>query len=126
MTGRNTRNAPTRGRERGLEQARHFHDTTEHPLPIATAHVAIPTPPRYMNRLAKHFEHRVAVVRDERSASVAFQDAPCTMQASDTHLDIRIEAADPATLTRIQDVVAKHLKQVAAKETFDVEWSVAG
>jgi len=95
-------------------------------LPIATAHVAIPTPPRYMNRLAKHFEHRVAVVREEHSASVAFQEAPCTMQASDTHLDIRIEAADPATLTRIQDVVAKHLKQVAAKETFDVAWSVAG
>jgi len=31
-----------------------------------------------------------------------------------------------ASLTRIQDVVAKHLKQVAAKKTFDVEWSVAG
>jgi len=79
-----------------------------------------------MNRLAKHFEHRVTVVRDERSASVAFQDAPCTMQASDTHLDITIEAADPATLTRLQDVVAKHLKQVASQETFDVEWSMAG
>ena len=94
-------------------------------LPIATAHVAIPTAPRYMNRLAKHFEHRVAVVRDERSASVAFQDAPCTMQANDTHLDIKIEAADPTTLTRIQDVVAKHLKQVASQETFDIEWSLA-
>jgi hypothetical protein len=60
------------------------------------------------------------------AASVAFQDAPCTMRASDTHLDITIEAADPAALTRLQDVVAKHLKQVASQETFDVEWSVAG
>jgi hypothetical protein len=78
-----------------------------------------------MNRLAKHFEHRVAVVRDERSASVAFQDAPCTMLASDTHLDIRIEAADSVTLARIQDVIAKHLKQVASQETFDIAWSGA-
>jgi hypothetical protein len=78
-----------------------------------------------MNRLAKHFEHRVAVERDERSAKVAFPGAPCAMQASDTHLDIRIEADDAATLTRIQDVVTKHLKQVASRETFEVEWLAA-
>jgi hypothetical protein len=79
-----------------------------------------------MNRLAKHFEHRVTVERQERRASVAFPGAPCAMQASDTHLDIRIEAQDAATLTRIQEVVTKHLKQVASQETFEVEWSVAG
>jgi hypothetical protein len=78
-----------------------------------------------MNRLAKHFEHRVAVERHARSASVVFPGAPCAMQASDTHLDIRIEADDAATLTRIQDVVTKHLKQVASQETFEVDWSVA-
>jgi hypothetical protein len=88
--------------------------------------VAIPDPARYMNRLARHFEHRVTVERHERNASVAFRDAPCTMQASDTHLDIRIVAADLATLTRIQDVVTKHLKQVASRETFEVEWSTVG
>jgi hypothetical protein len=93
-------------------------------MPTATAHVAIPTPPRYMNRLAKHFEHRVAVQRDERSANVAFPDAPCTMQASDTHLDIRIDAASSEQLARLQEVVTKHLKQVASQEAFDVEWSV--
>jgi len=88
--------------------------------------VAIPDPARYMNRLARHFVHRVTVERHEHNASVAFPDAPCTMQASDTHLDIRIVAADLATLTRIQDVVTKHLKQVASRETFEVEWSTDG
>jgi len=33
-----------------------------------------------MNRLVKHFEHRVAVNRHESSASVEFPGAPCTMQ----------------------------------------------
>ena len=94
-------------------------------MPLATAHVAIADPPRYMNRLAKHFEHRVAVDRHARNASVAFAGAPCAMQASDTHLDIRIEADDAATLARIQDVVTKHLKQVASQETFEVEWSTS-
>ena len=94
-------------------------------MPIATTHVAIADPPRYMNRLAKHFEHRVAVERHARNTRVAFPGAPCAMQASDTHLDIRIEADDAATLTRIQDVVTKHLKQVASQETFEVKWSAA-
>jgi hypothetical protein len=79
-----------------------------------------------MNRLAKHFEHRVSVQREERSASVAFPDAPCTMQATDTHIDIRIDAASSEQLARLQEVVTKHLKQVASQETFDVEWSVTG
>jgi hypothetical protein len=77
-----------------------------------------------MKRLAKHFEHRVTVECQERNASVAFPNAPCTLQASDTHLDIRIETDDAAVLARIQEVVSKHLKQVASQETFDIEWSV--
>jgi len=94
-------------------------------MPTATAHIAIPTPPRYMTRLARHFEHRVTVERHERSARVAFPNAPCSMQASDTHLDVHIEASDTATLARIQEVVTKHLRQVASQESFDVEWIVA-
>ena len=78
-----------------------------------------------MKRLARHFEHRVAVELQERSASVAFPGAPCALQAGDTHLDIRIEAQDAATLTRLQEVVTKHLKQVASQETFEVEWSTS-
>jgi hypothetical protein len=78
-----------------------------------------------MKRLAKHFEHRVAVEFQERSASVAFPGAPCALRASDTHLDIRIEAQDTATLTRLQEVVTKHLTQVASQETFEVEWSTS-
>lgn len=94
-------------------------------MPIATAHVAIADSPRYMSRLVKHFEHRVTVERYARNARVAFPGAPCAMEATDTHLDIRIEADDAATLTRITDVVTKHLKQVASQETFEVEWSTA-
>lgn len=94
-------------------------------MPSATTEVAIATPPRYMLRLAKHFEHRVAVQREERRASVAFPQAPCTLTADDAHLHIRIDAADADTLARVQEVVTRHLKQVASQETFDVEWHVS-
>jgi hypothetical protein len=33
-----------------------------------------------------------------------------------------IEASDTATLDRLQQAVARHLKQVAAAETFEARW----
>jgi hypothetical protein len=38
---------------------------------------------------------------------------------------MRIEAADPEDLERFQEVVTRHLKQVAPDESFEVNWTVA-
>jgi uncharacterized protein len=76
-----------------------------------------------MVRLAKHFEHRLAVRRDEHSATIPFPDGLCTLDADDQTLNIRIESASPESLSRIQEVVARHLKQVASQESFEVTWS---
>jgi uncharacterized protein len=91
-------------------------------MPAASAKILIPTPSRYMNRLAKHFEHRVTVTRDDKNAVVHFPDAPCRMQATDTHLSIHIEAAAPEQVEKLKEVVERHLRQVASQETFDVGW----
>jgi hypothetical protein len=86
------------------------------------AHVLIPTPARYMARLAKHFEHRVTVHRENDRAQIEFEGAPCSLVAHENTLDIRIEAKDREILERVRGVVDRHLKQVAAKETFEIEW----
>ena len=91
-------------------------------MSTATASVCIPTPARYLNRLAKHFEHRIAVQRDEQRTTLTFPDGVCTLNATDTHLDIRIESSSAASVSRYQEVVTKHLKQVASQESFDVPW----
>ncbi|MGA8709345.1 MAG: DUF2218 domain-containing protein [Steroidobacteraceae bacterium] len=95
-------------------------------MPNVIAEVSIPTPARYMVRLAKHFEHRVAVERTETSATVNFPDGVCTMAAGDALLTLRIEASDESNLSRYQEVVARHLKQVAPQETVEVVWKPAG
>jgi hypothetical protein len=93
-------------------------------MPVASAIVTIATPVRYMVRLSKHFEHRVSVQRDEHSARIMFPDGICTINTTETTLELRIEA--PAeSLSRYQEVVTRHLKQVASQETFEVEWSGA-
>ena len=88
----------------------------------ASADISLATPSRYMNRLAKHFEHRVSVTRDAQTATVDFPDAPCTMHATDTHLVIRIEAASRGQVEKLCEVIERHLRQVASQETFGIEW----
>jgi hypothetical protein len=87
--------------------------------------VSIPNPARYMARLCNHFAHRVAVHRESDHARIEFPNAPCSLRALDDKLQIRIESEDLPTLQRLQEVVTRHLKQVAANETFDVDWQVA-
>ena len=91
----------------------------------AQASISIATPARYMARLCNYFAHRVAVERDATSAKVSFPNAPCSLQATDDHLEIQIETDDAATLERLQGVVTRHLKQVAPDETFEVSWTVS-
>ena len=91
-------------------------------MAAAEAHVVIPTPARYLSRLAKHFEHRVTVEREDNRARIDFEGAPCTLLARDGVLEIRIESADTRSVERVRGVIERHLKQVAAQETFEIEW----
>lgn len=93
-------------------------------MPTIQASVIIPTPARYMARLCNHFAHRVTVHREPESARIEFPNGLGTLQATADRLEIRLEAHDAATLERLQEVVSRHLKQVASAETFDVSWSV--
>lgn len=91
-------------------------------MSIVTARVLIATPARYMTRLAKHFEHRLSVIRDERTATVTFPDGLCRLSVTDQELDISIESSVEQSLSRYQEVVVRHLKQVASQESFEVVW----
>jgi uncharacterized protein len=92
-------------------------------MPIAQASVEMPTPARYMARLCNHFTHRVTVHREADRARIEFPNGLCALQATEQKLEMRLEAADAATLERLEQVVARHLKQVASAETFQVTWA---
>jgi len=92
-------------------------------MPATESSVAMPTPARYMARLCNHFTHRVTVHREADHARIEFPNAVCSLRATEERLEMRIEADDAATLERLEQVVARHLKQVASAETFDVHWT---
>ena len=95
-------------------------------METADAIVAIPTPARYMVRLAKHFEHRVAVERTESTALITFPDGLCNVDAGETELKLHLEAANAESLARYEQVVGRHLKQVASQEQIEVVWNRSG
>ncbi|MFO1401483.1 MAG: DUF2218 domain-containing protein [Steroidobacteraceae bacterium] len=92
----------------------------------ATASVALATPARSMNRLAKHFSHRLPVSRAEDHARIDFPEGTCQLRAEATVLRIDIESATAATLERYREVVARHLAQVTPDEVVAVHWQETG
>ena len=80
------------------------------------ARVATDKAARYMTQLAKHWSHKFEVVYDETSALFPLPLGTCHMTAHADGLDITLEAADLEGLTRLEDVVAKHLDRFAFRE----------
>lgn len=80
------------------------------------ARVATDKAARYMTQLAKHWSHKFEVTYDETSALFPLPLGTCHMTAHPDGLDITLEAADLDGLTRLEDVVAKHLDRFAFRE----------
>ena len=91
-------------------------------MPLSHASVPIATPARYMARLCNHFAHRMTVHREAERARIEFPTALCLLQVTGKRLEMRIEAADAADLDRLEEVVGRHLRQVASAEAFEVHW----
>ena len=78
---------------------------------------------RYMAQLCKHFAHRVPATLGERESQITFEQGQVHLRASPATLMIRVEAAGPVGLGRLETVVASHLKRFAFREPdLAVEW----
>lgn len=94
---------------------------------MSTSHasVAIPSPAKYMARLCNHFAHRVPVQREASRARIEFPNAPCSLVATESHLEMQLETQNAQDRDRLQEVITRHLKQVASAESFEVSWQVS-
>jgi hypothetical protein len=81
---------------------------------------------KYVQQLCKHWAHKLDVTLTQDEGIVRFPDAVATMSAEADALSVTIEAADAATLERMQDVVARHLDRFAFREApLPFAWSPA-
>ena len=96
-------------------------------MPASQATIATASASRYLQQLCKHWSHKFAVEFTPQHGTIPFDATrTCTLDASADTLALRIEAADDATLERMQGVVIEHLERFAFREDFgDVSWTRA-
>ena len=93
-------------------------------MPASSATIPTASASRYLQQLCKHWSHKFTVDFTPEHGTIPFDASRvCTLDASPEALALRIEAADDATLERMQGVVIEHLKRFAFREDFgDVRW----
>lgn len=91
-------------------------------MPISRAEIVTVNGAKLINRLCKHWAHKLEVEHDAERGKVQFAEGTCLMHALEDKLVISIEALDETVLDRLEGVVASHLERMASKETLDIVW----
>lgn len=91
-------------------------------MPTMNASVATTDPGRLINRLCKHFGHKVDAKWDETAGQVRFAIGECHLTAADGALLLACDAPDEDKLAQVGDVVSSHLVRFASGEVASVQW----
>jgi uncharacterized protein len=93
-------------------------------MPASHATITTASASRYLQQLCKHWSHKFSVEFTPEQGVIPFDATRvCRLDASPEELSLRIEAADDATVERMQGVVIDHLKRFAFREDFgEVQW----
>lgn len=100
---------------------------TDPTMLVSTAHVSTTVPQRYLTQLCKHFQHKLPVTQGEGRGRIEFPGGRCELDAAAEAetLTLSIVAGDEAGLTRLEDVVARHLERFAFREKPEIRWTRA-
>jgi hypothetical protein len=93
-------------------------------MPTSQARIPTAAASRYLQQVCKHWSHKFAVEFTPEQGTIPFaDDRRCLLEATPDRLRLRIEAADEATLQRMEGVVIDHLKRFAFREDLgDIAW----
>src|SRR5689334_15858381 len=86
------------------------------------ARVVTAVPRRYLGQLCKHFQHKLPVTLDEAQGRIEFPSGICALETEEGTLIMRLTAAGEEALTRLEDVVARHLVRFAFREQPEIKW----
>jgi uncharacterized protein len=89
-------------------------------MPSASATVLTEVPDRYAKQLLAHLGRKPAI--EVRAQTLIFSYGTATVRAKDDRLMLRVEAPDPESLARLQDVVARHLIRFGRRAELIVNW----
>jgi uncharacterized protein len=87
-------------------------------MPSATARLATPNGPKYLQQLCRHFAHKVPVSFSDTAATCALPPGPAELQADADGLTVSVTARDCAGLESAKAIIDSHLVRFAFREEF--------
>jgi hypothetical protein len=87
------------------------------------ARVATDRPERYGSQLVKHFGNKVEADWTDGNGTITFAAGSATLHAEEGILRMRVNAADQASLTQLEQVVGGHLVRFGQRDELVVEWN---
>lgn len=87
----------------------------------SSATIQTQNPQQIMNRLCKHWAHKLPVTLSSDKGEIELPMGVCQMYCTD--LLIVTLKSDAEQLPKLQQVVSDHLLRMAAKETLVIEWA---
>jgi hypothetical protein len=89
-------------------------------MPSASAVVLTAVPDRYVKQLLAHLGRKPTI--ELRAGTLFFGYGTATVRAKTDRLVLRVEAADPESLARLEDVLARHLIRFGRSAELVVNW----
>lgn len=81
---------------------------------------------KYLQQLCKHWSHKFPVENDALHGRIDLGDGRvCTLEAAADALNVSAAAPDADLLTRLEQVVAEHVKRFAFREDLVFDWRPA-
>jgi uncharacterized protein len=94
---------------------------------ISTAEIETDNAGKYLVQLAKHWSHRFPdLTWNDTRAEIPFPTGNCVFTSKEKILTIVLTVSDEDAASRLESVMAEHLKRFAFRESLDIVWRRAG
>ncbi|CBV44037.1 DUF2218 domain-containing protein [Halomonas elongata] len=91
-------------------------------MPISRAEIVTDSGEKLINRLCKHWSHKLEVEQEGDEGRITFDNGSCLLRAEEGKLKVAVESLDEEGLDRLEGVVASHLERMSGKESLDIIW----
>ena len=91
-------------------------------MPLSRVEIVTPSAERLINRLCKHWAHKLEVEHTAQEARIVFANGTCLMHAEPARLLVSIEALEEKHLDELEGVVESHLVRMANNEALEIVW----
>lgn len=88
---------------------------------LSSATIQTQDPQRIMNRLCKHWAHKLPVTQSSDQGVIELLMGICQMHCTDV-LTVTLKS-ETEQMSKLQEVVSDHLLRMAGKETLIIEWT---